>query len=52
MVADATGQEHTLPRAQITAMQMLPTSLMPDGLDRTLTEGELLDFVQFLRSQK
>ena len=48
----ATGQEHTVPRSQIVAMQTLPTSLMPNGLDRTLSEQELLDLVAFLRSRK
>src|SRR5262249_7652079 len=52
LVADATGQEHTVPRSQIVAMQTLPTSLMPNGLDRTLSEQELLDLVAFLRSRK
>ena len=52
VIADATGQERTLPRAQIVAMQASPYSLMPAGLDRTLTEQELLDLVAFLRSRK
>jgi putative heme-binding domain-containing protein len=52
VVVDASAQEHTLPRAQITSMQTLPTSLMPTGLDHSLTEEELLDLVAFLRSCK
>jgi putative heme-binding domain-containing protein len=52
VVADASAQEHTLPRAQITSMQPLPTSLMPTGLDHALTEEELLDLVAYLRSCK
>jgi putative heme-binding domain-containing protein len=52
VLADSTGQEHTVARNQIVAMQTLPTSLMPNGLDRTLTEEELLDLVAFLRSRK
>ena len=52
VLADATGREHTLPRSQIIAMQTLPASLMPNGLDRTLTEEELFDLVAFLRSRK
>ena len=50
VVTDASAQEHTLPRAQITSMQTLPTSLMPSGLDHALTEQELLDLVAYLRS--
>ena len=52
VVVDASAQEHTLPRAQITSMQTLPTSLMPTGLDHALTEEELLDLVAYLRSCK
>jgi putative membrane-bound dehydrogenase-like protein len=52
VLVDIGGQEHTLPRAQITAMQMLPTSLMPVGLDHTLTEEQLLDLVAYLHSRK
>ena len=50
VITDATGQQRTLPRAQIASMQPLPTSLMPNGLDRTLTEEELLDLAAYLRS--
>ena len=52
VIADPSGQERTLPRAQIISMQTLATSLMPTGLDRALTEEELLDLVAFLRSRK
>ena len=52
VLVDPTGQEQTIPRAQITGLQPLPTSLMPPGLDRTLTEQELLDLVAYLASQK
>lgn len=52
VVADATGQEHTLARREITSMHVLPNSLMPDGLDRSMSEEELRDLVAFLRSRK
>ena len=52
VIADPSGQEQMLPRAQITAMTMLATSLMPAGLDRALSEQELLDLVAYLRSRK
>jgi len=51
-VTDAAAEQRTLPRAQIASMQPLPTSLMPSGLDRALTEEELLDLVAYLRSCK
>ena len=52
VLADPAGQEHTLRRAEIVAMQTLPTSLMPGGLEHTIGEGELLDLVAFLRSRR
>lgn len=52
VVAEASGAQRTLPRAQIASMQPLPTSLMPSGLDHALTEEELLDLVAFLRGCK
>jgi putative membrane-bound dehydrogenase-like protein len=52
VLADAAGQERTISRDEIAAMQTLPTSLMPAGLERTISEQELLDLVAFLRSRK
>lgn len=52
VLADAAGQEHPIARDQIASLQMLPTSLMPAGLERTLSEQELLDLVAYLRSRK
>ena len=50
--ADAGAQEHRIPHSQITAKSMLTTSLMPQGLDKALTEQQLMDLVAFLRSRK
>lgn len=52
LLVDAGGQEHNLRHDQITANTVLPTSLMPVGLDQTLSEAELLDLVAYLRSSK
>ena len=52
VLADAAGQEHSIPRAQITSMHPLPTSLMPAGLERTVSEQELLDLLAYLLSRK
>src|SRR6202012_4864218 len=43
LLVDIGGQEHNLRHEQITADTQLPTSLMPVGLDQTLTEPELLN---------
>jgi putative heme-binding domain-containing protein len=50
--ADAAAQEHRILHTQITANTTLPTSLMPVGLDKALTEEQLIDLVAFLRSRK
>ncbi len=50
--ADAGAQEHRIPHSQITAKVMLTTSLMPQGLDKALTEQQLMDLVAFLRSKR
>ncbi|MCW0219534.1 MAG: c-type cytochrome [Prosthecobacter sp.] len=52
LLMDVAGQEKNLPHGQIVSNTTLTTSLMPMGLDTTLTEQELLDLVAYLRSLK
>jgi len=52
LLVDIGGQEHNIRHEQITANTQLPTSLMPVGLDKTLSEPELLNLVAYLRSRK
>jgi putative heme-binding domain-containing protein len=52
LLVDVAGQEHNIRHEQITGDTILPTSLMPVGLDRTLSEPELLNLVAYLRSRK
>ncbi|MCB1210808.1 MAG: c-type cytochrome, partial [Verrucomicrobiales bacterium] len=52
LVIDIAGQEKNIPHPTITADTTLPTSLMPMGLDQTMSETELLDLVAWLRSLK
>ncbi|MCB1226516.1 MAG: c-type cytochrome, partial [Verrucomicrobiales bacterium] len=52
LVTDVAGQDHQLPHDRIQSSVQLETSLMPPGLDATLTEMELLDLVAYLRSRK
>jgi putative membrane-bound dehydrogenase-like protein len=52
LLVDIGGTEHNIRHEQITGDTQLPTSLMPVGLDKTLTEPELLNLVAFLRSRK
>lgn len=49
---DATGEEHVVPRAQIASIQTLSTSLMPTGLEQSVSEEEFLDLVAYLRSRQ
>ncbi|MEZ5384324.1 MAG: c-type cytochrome [Prosthecobacter sp.] len=52
LVIDIAGQEKTIPHQTITGDTTLTTSLMPQGLDQTMPEPELLDLVAWLRSLK
>ena len=52
LVTDFAGQEKNIPHPQIISDTTLPTSLMPMGLDSTLSEAELLNLVAWLRSLK
>jgi putative heme-binding domain-containing protein len=52
LLVDLGGQEHNIRHDQITADTQLPTSLMPVGLDQTLSEADLVDLVAFIRSNK
>jgi putative membrane-bound dehydrogenase-like protein len=50
LVADVGGTEHALAHDQIVSETQLPDSLMPVGLDETLSERELIDLVAWLKS--
>jgi putative membrane-bound dehydrogenase-like protein len=52
LVLDIAGQERNIAHQTITGDTTLPTSLMPQGLDQTMPETELLDLVAWLRSLK
>ncbi|HSJ04251.1 MAG TPA: hypothetical protein VK956_17425, partial [Verrucomicrobium sp.] len=52
LLVDLAGQEKNVPHASIVAQTTLTTSLMPMGLDQTMTEQELCDLVAWLLSLK
>jgi putative heme-binding domain-containing protein len=52
LVVDMAGQEKNLPPDQIISNTALTDSLMPMGLDATMTEQELLDLTAWLKSLK
>jgi putative heme-binding domain-containing protein len=49
---DLAGRETTLRPAQIATHTVLPTSLMPSGLEQTFNEQQLLDLVAWLAAQR
>jgi putative membrane-bound dehydrogenase-like protein len=46
------GQKQVIPHEEVTAIKRLPVSLMPMGLDQTLTAEELRDLVAYLLEQR
>jgi putative membrane-bound dehydrogenase-like protein len=51
-LGDQQGQPHVLPKAEIKRQKMLSLSLMPEGLEKALTDQEFVDLVAFLVEQK
>lgn len=47
---DGTGQSHAIVRTDIRSMTAAPSSLMPAGLDRTMSSGDLADLIAYLKS--
>jgi putative membrane-bound dehydrogenase-like protein len=50
VLRDSSGAETRLRRDEVEALRRSETSLMPEGLARTLTRAELRDLIAFLRS--
>jgi putative heme-binding domain-containing protein len=50
VLMDLAGQEKLIPRAQIVGTTALAESVMPAGLEKTLTEQQLMDVVAWLVS--
>ena len=50
IVVDMADNRQTIPHAEIVSDTILVDSLMPPGLDETLTERELIDLVAWLKS--
>lgn len=50
--ADVVGQEHSVPRAEVTADEVSPFSLMPSGFGEVLTEAQLHDLLRYLLERK
>ncbi|MEX2579820.1 MAG: HEAT repeat domain-containing protein [Verrucomicrobiales bacterium] len=49
---DPAGQSHLIDRSTIASIRPVPASLMPMGLEQTMTESELLDLVAYMLEQK
>ena len=52
VLADNQGKKHTLLKADIEESQAHAGSIMPDGLEKTLTVDEFVDLISFLTSEK
>jgi putative membrane-bound dehydrogenase-like protein len=51
-LADNQGQKHLLVKADLEEQRPSTVSIMPEGLEKRFTEGEFIDLVAFLMSQK
>jgi putative membrane-bound dehydrogenase-like protein len=51
-LADNQGQKHMLAKSNIDEIRSLPTSTMPEGLERPLSTDDFVDLIAFLASQK
>jgi putative heme-binding domain-containing protein len=47
---DGSGQSHAIVRTDIKSMTAATSSLMPAGLDQTMSSGELADLIAYLKS--
>lgn len=51
-IRDAASQQHIVLRSQIRSMTVSPSSLMPNELERAMSEQELADLVGYLKSPR
>ncbi len=51
-LGDAQGQTHLLQKSQIDEQQVMDLSLMPDGIEKVLSDEELVDLITFLAEQR
>jgi putative membrane-bound dehydrogenase-like protein len=47
---EASAQQQVILRSQIASMTAMPTSLMPNELERTMTEQDLADLIYYLKN--
>jgi putative heme-binding domain-containing protein len=51
-LVDSQGQKHVIARRDVEERQKSPTSTMPEGLEKRITEDEFVDLVSFLVNLK
>ena len=51
-LGDAQGQVHTVLKSRIEEQRALELSLMPEGLEKALSDREFVDLVAFLADQR
>ena len=52
VIGDNQGKLNEVPKSQIEQIIKQPTSTMPEGLEKKMTDREFLDLIAFLESQK
>ena len=50
-MADSRGDSHLLQKTEIEELGEQTTSIMPEGLEKLLSEGEFVNLVAFLLAQ-
>jgi len=50
VLAASATEEHRVPRSELEEIRAGTTSIMPEGLDRQLTQEQLADLVAFLKA--
>ncbi|MEX2286879.1 MAG: PVC-type heme-binding CxxCH protein [Planctomycetaceae bacterium] len=51
-LGDEKGARHVIPKSDVEQRSTQPRSIMPDGLEKHFTDGEFLDLLTFLLSEK
>ena len=51
-IGDKEGRTHQIPKSEIENIRLQPTSTMPEGLEKTMSDQQFVDLIEFLASQK
>ena len=51
-LGDKEGRTHQIPKSEIESIRLQPTSTMPEGLEKAMSDQQFVDLIEFLASQK